>query len=204
MRAVSIALALFSGSAAFGAALENSPAPFRGYTEINRDLRDALMQPDSSWHLGRYLSDERGEPRRSGGLLALLGTYAGTDLGGGFQNAQPGGMNMLLWYVAFSGLSLDVGALCSATPPEKPLPWNEEFKTLVVSLCEWPRAGLADDGSKLLDFWLWLVGFDVPMEEFDAWKEFVLQPELQQSSAKNALAAMVVAALYNPHYLLRK
>jgi hypothetical protein len=46
--------------------------------------------------------------------------------------------------------------------------------------------------------------FDAPDTEFQAWKQYFLSdPDLSQAAAPKAVSAMILAALYNPYFLLK-
>jgi len=190
-----ISLLMFPTVSRAGAASQ-----YLGYTVINQNLRERIMTPDSTFNLGKYLGENRSEPRANGGLLALLGTYVGGDLDAGFRNGDPNPMNSILWYVALGGLARDFAKQCDTPPSDLPL--SPEFKTVLMKFCTWPNgAQLTDD--QLYSFWNSLVGFDAPNDEFQAWRDFARSPEMVAMPAKAAIQSLGLAALFNPYFLLR-
>ncbi|MBI3556741.1 MAG: hypothetical protein HY074_10800 [Deltaproteobacteria bacterium] len=96
-------LLLFLLSSSVAWATVQPRGEFRGYTEVNRILKERVARANG-FQLGKYLGESSAEPG-SNGLLSLLGTYLGSDTDAAYRNGQPNSLNMLLWYLALSGLA---------------------------------------------------------------------------------------------------
>ena len=178
-------------------------AEFRGYTAINRRIKDRIARVNG-FELGMYLSEVNAEPAPDG-LLSLLGTYLGSDTDAQFRNGQPNPLNLILWYVALTGLSRDIAAYCDpAQPAPAPglLGLRPAFAAALHPLCAWPKPE-AKTRDVMLGYWIALVGFDVPWTEFEAWQDFFTRTApFATDAALPAVTALTLAALYNPYFLL--
>ena len=176
---------------------------FKGYFAINRTLQERLVQSPNTFQLGVYL-DESYNPFGNS-LLDLLGTYDRGSLDSAFRNGKPNVVNVLLWHVVFSGLSRDLAALCLAGAPPNPRIGSlaPSFESALKTVCAWPQASAQSDEA-LLAFWLGLMSFDAPIEEFEAWRDFFRSAPYVNAPAQEAVAALVLAAFSNPYFLLRR
>jgi hypothetical protein len=180
---------------------DGEAAQFKGYTEINRVLKERVAKP-GGFELGQYLGENSSEPSPAG-LLSLLGTYLGGDTSAEFRNGDPNAMNMILWYIALSRFASDVGSRCGPTPTAGAPQLLPDFVTALTPICGWPAASAKTDQA-LYALWMSLLDFDAPDSEFQAWKDFVTtDPQIAQASGPQAAAALILAALYNPYFLLR-
>ena len=191
-------------STATQAAFDSDRSEFRGYIGVNNILNARLIKEDSNFQLGVYLDDTFG---RSDNLLLLLGAYAGGGFPDKFHNGRPNGVNMLLWYIAFSGLSHDIATLCSANTSEDLASKlrsqvNPIFIEALKPVCAWPAAS-AKTEDVLYAFWTAVQGFDPPFDEFEAWRAFFLGPDFAAAPALDAISAMALTMFMNPHFLLR-
>ena len=55
----------------------------------------------------------------------------------------------------------------------------------------------------LFGFWISIMSFDAPLQEYQAWKDFFLDGPFVKSPAPDVIRAMAAAILMNPHFLLR-
>jgi hypothetical protein len=182
-------------------------ASLRGYATTHRILTERIVKPSISYNFAAYL-DEHYYPGSFflNGLLELLGVYAGSSsFDSSFRNGNPNVINTVLWHILFSGLSEDIGKLCVESASPNPLLHitQDSFRSALQPLCSWPSPASRSNDA-LLAFWLALMSFDAPIEEFDSWREFFQGPTYEQASASEAVAAMSLAILDNPHFLLRK
>jgi len=172
--------------------------PLRGYVAVNQVLAARLFKPGSAFYLGHYLDEDTGESQGDD-LLALMGTY---DTNSQFINGTPNGINTLLWYLAFTGLSDDLGAVCDppGQQPDVLALLDPEVEKMLEGLCAWkdPTVRTAD---KLQALWIQFLGFDAPYEEFEAFRDFMLGlgPESGHQTVSDATFVM----LMNPYFLLR-
>ena len=174
---------------------------FRGYTEVNRILKERVARANG-FQLGKYLGENASEPNPNG-LLALLGTYLGSDTDAAYRNGEPNSINMLLWYLALNGLASDIGGLCEVQAQSSPLRPLPEFEAALKPLCAWPQDSARTE-QVLYGYWVALMSFDAPTEEYEAWKTYFLStPEFRQASGRQAVAALTLGVLYNPYFLLR-
>lgn len=181
----------------FAFAEDESAAQFRGYTEINRILKERIIRP-SGFELGRYVGEQISEPNANN-LVALLGTYQGTDTEGAFKNGDPNAFNMTLWHLLLSRLADDIGRQCKN---KNQLPVLPAFAAVLKPVCSWPNASAKDD-SVLHAYWLVITGYEMPDDEYNTWKTFFLSDTYAQKPAREAVAAMTLAIFYNPYFLLK-
>jgi hypothetical protein len=208
---------------------DSLPTQFRGYTEINRTIKERIAV-ENGFELGHYLGENSAEPSASG-ILSLLGTYVGSDSDAEFRNGAPNSLNSILWYVALSALSQDIARLATATAspgaepaprevagtsPSRPslpspsLPTGPAQLALQPSLLQllapirsWPQSSARSD-AVLLPYWRALLQYDAPDEEYASWKTFVqTSPQIARLPAGAFMSAITLAALYNPYFLLR-
>jgi hypothetical protein len=179
--------------------------PLRGYTTINRLLKERVVQPDG-FELGQYLGEAESvaEPAQ-GRLLSLLGTYVGAGTDAQFQNGQPNSMNMILWYILLDHLADGVAANCPGAHPGAAarVRLRPRFAEALRRVCAWPSPD-AKTPEALRGLWLELTAFDAPDQEFEAWRGFfVSSPDYVRAPASRAVSALVLSALFNPYFLLR-
>ena len=99
----------------------------------------------------------------------LLGTwfrFGGEHI---YQNGLPNSVNMVIWHVALSRFSKSMAASCKT--PE--FAFHPRFLATLKKLCAWPAAEARSE-AVLLDFWLSVMGYNAPEEEFLAWRDFFL------------------------------
>lgn len=171
-------------------------APYRGYVAVQDILGERLLKR-GPLSLSKYL--EPMSPNDVVGLLTLLGTYAGSSEIK-FINGQPNALNMLLWYLLLSGVSQDVANGCVRS---ESLDWSPAFARALNAICAWP-APEARDPAVMNAFWHALVSYDAPETELSAWRDFFLNSSFTNRPAAEAIPAMVLAALYNPNFLLKR
>ena len=171
---------------------------YRGYEAVNTILAERLISPDSPFGLAVYL----GEPiqRIDNSLRDLLGTYNGSVLGSKFRNGKANPVSILLWYTAFEGLARDIVSRCEGEAKSSQK-FSERFVQSLMPLCNWPSGDSKSD-STLFAFWVSLMDFDAPEEEFLAWKAYFTSSE--SSLYKEVISAMVISIFMNPHFLLKK
>jgi hypothetical protein len=185
-----------AGCLAHPAFAEDVPSQFRGYTEINRILKERMIRR-SGFELGRYVGEALAEPN-SNSLVALLGTFQGTDTDGEFRNGDPNAFNMTLWYVLLNRFAMDVGQVCKN---KNQLPLLPQFAATLKPLCSWPDAS-AKSETVLETFWTAVTDYEFPDDEYDAWKAFIVDTYATKS-APDAISAMTLSILYNPYFLLK-
>jgi hypothetical protein len=179
---------------------------FAGYSAVEQKLRTRLLQPGEKLKLALYL----GQSEYLGfgiNLLDLLGTYP-SNIGGGrfeskIQNADPNALNVILWRLLLGELSQDIARGCSSPSSKLISKLNPDFSKALLILCQWPEPP-ARDPQNLFNYWIALTGFDLPYSEFEAWSDFFLSPDLSAYPAQERVAAMTLAALYNPYFLFQK
>lgn len=170
---------------------------FRGHSFFDRVFSERTLTPGTPVSIGDFIVTPGTYP---GDLLSLLG--GNTANGPGqieFRNGEPNSVNMLLWYLGLDGISRKIGQNCL----QRTLAWEPSFQGKLLALCEWPSAQ-AKSETVMQSYWLALMGYDAPESEYQAWREFFLQSSYANKPADEAVAAMSLAILYNPHFLLNK
>lgn len=181
----------------------NRPGEFKGYFHVQDTLKMRLVAAgNTSFQLSAYFGEAYPQP---GGLAYLLGAFTASGPGTEFKNGAPNSLNMLLWYMAASGFAQDLASVCDTNSPTLP-----RFRTnLDQNAFERLRAAcvLPEDEEErravLQRLWISVVGFDAPRQEFDVWAtHFGEDPSFATFAPKDRLAAMLMAALLNPYFLL--
>ncbi len=170
---------------------------FRGYRLVEQILSERLTMPGYEIFFYDYLGGPYGTGRN---LLPLMGSRSSP--GGGqieFRNGEPNSVSTLLWYLVLDGFSKDVGESCVTTRRA----FSVDFTTKLAELCRWP-AESAKSEKVMQDFWLAVMGYDAPKSEYQAWRDFFLRSSYSSESAAPTVAAMTLALVYNPHFLLNK
>jgi len=207
--AIGISLAIFSSSCT----RDSEPSTikvaggrvgqFKGHFAIDKILIARLFQGTAiNFGISQYLGYE-------GSLLQLMGGYSEIGPANDFRNGTPNALNMLLWQIAFAGLSEDLANACvSPTLISDGIgvnQFNDSFAGRLKTMCAWPNVEVKTE-TNLLNFWWAVQGFDAPREEFEAWRDFFLSPEspYAQASNKEALTAMLKTMFLNPYFLLEQ
>ncbi len=132
------------------------------------------------------------------GLDDLVGTWANFGSEHRFQNGMPNAVNMVLLRLAFSGFAQSLAKSCK-TPQ---LLLNENFYDTLEVLCTWPSAEARSE-PVLTAFWLSMMGYNAPQEEFEIWRKFLLGTYADKKPAE-AIEAMTLALMLNPYFLLEQ
>ncbi len=200
---------------------------YRGYAQINSMLAERVYENRSDFELSFYIG-ERNAVNGSGffsfpGLTQLLGMYDGAILDSKMRNSEPNAINLIIWQLVFGMLGDDIAAICDPQPVPAPQPqpspspgpvvnmpttdtkptFRPEFVAAVKPLCAW-NSGEPRDPAALFGLWTSILSFDAPEEEFQAWSDFFLNGPYRDRPAREAIAAMSVAAMMNPYFLLEK
>jgi len=165
---------------------------FRGHAEIEKILSHRLAPADKPLTLLPYVGNQYG-------LLNLLGSWAQSGGVSVFSNGLPNAVNMLIWYSSLHGIAKDLGAKCTQS---NGLAINAEFAKTLQTICAWP-ADSAKSESTMLAFWLGIMDYSAPEEEFQAWRAFFLNSSYQNKSAGETVSAMSLSILMSPFLLLQ-
>ncbi len=179
-----------------GAAFAQS-AQFKGYAATDRMIADRLLD-NRRFTLGKYLGIFPTQFEAS--LLDLLGSHQGFAVERKFQNGDPNAVNMLIWQVVLSSLAAEVRDNCLRTTD---IGLNKRFRASLAAVCQWPDAGAKSEAT-MRDFWMSVMGYDAPVEEYLAWRDFFLRSSYASKPGHETVPAMVQAILMNPHFLLKK
>jgi hypothetical protein len=183
-----------------------SPAPapevkvagYKGYDAINQALLGRFVRGPEGFQLTSYLG-------RSGpDLTMLLGAWQGTGVSNEFANARPNATSFLIWRTAFIGLGRDVARLCPGTaeaPQVAGLELHPGAAAATAAVCRWSD-GNRENPDAWLAFWLALVGYDAPFEEYQTWRAHFEGPTYRSLPAREVIPLMVAGALLNPPVLL--
>lgn len=192
---IRILISLFIlGSFSFAAFAQNQGTRLRGHTEMAATLQNRIMTTGETFSFYPYLSGLDGNTAKS--LLDLTGTRP--QGGGDIINGNPNALNMLVLKLVLYKFSKAIASGCNHTVAK----WNSSFRHALYNICEWPKDS-AKDPKVMEAFWLSLMGYDAPHEELEAWRNFFLSSSYKNRSAKETVAAMSFAILYNPHFLIK-
>lgn len=171
---------------------------FKGRFVIEQEIRERLTN-SNDFSFDRYLTGMDANDAFT--LLQLIGGFSVTVGQSTFQNGQPNAINMLLWNLVLHGLGEEVGRSCLMSVPQNL--WNAQFRQALDAICLWPEAS-AKELVVMHDFWSALTAYDAPEQEFSAWREFFLQSSYATRPGPEAVSAMVLTALLNPNFLLKR
>jgi hypothetical protein len=171
-------------------AAEASGTRFKGLSALSTELSARIAPHDSPIELDRFMPAD--------GLDDLVGTWANFGSEHRFQNGMPNAVNMVLLRLAFSGFAQSLAKSCK-TPQ---LLLNESFYDTLEVLCTWPSAQARSE-PVLTAFWLSMMGYNAPQEEFEIWRKFLLGTYADKKPAE-AIEAMTLALMLNPYFLLEQ
>lgn len=192
-----------------GPAAENdATGTYRGYEEINRIVNERLFARSDALSLRLYVEEhpptdsifDLGKPT----LKDLLGVYDGDGLRVGLKNGTPNSVNMLLWYMAMDGLANELALGCQgeAGAHFALVDVQPSVTDLVNKICATPDARSKDEAT-LRDLWNVVMRTDAPETEYLAWRNYVQGGSFTETGSA-AVHSMLLAMLYNPHFLLKK
>lgn len=170
---------------------EAQSAQFKGIAALSRELSARIAEPGLSVELDWFLP--------APGLADLLGAWSTFGSEHTFQNGTPNTLNMVIYHVTLTNFARTLGAWCQAPP----LKFDGRFAATLGRLCTWPAASAKDDAT-LQAFWLALMGFAAPREEYEAWRTFFLTSSYRDRPARETVPAMALALTLNPYFLLHR
>ena len=157
----SLAVAVWLGAGLlFGTAAVAQSSQFKGWSAVWTELSARIAPRDVPLAVDRFLPAEDMED--------LLGTWSTFAAEHDFRNGYPNSLSMMIWQVAMSGFADAMGQSCSRPDLE----FNASFKAVLDRVCTWPEAQARSDEA-LTSFWLAIMGFNAPQEEYLAWREFL-------------------------------
>jgi hypothetical protein len=183
--AAAIAIALLWASSA-----QSAPARFKGLTALSKELSARIAPEDSPIELDRYMPAD--------GLDDLAGTWSAFGTEHRFQNGEPNAVNMVLLRLTFTGFAGSLATACKS--PSVLL--SEHFYDTLEALCQWPSPEAASD-EVLTAFWLGMMGYNAPQEEFSFWRDFV-RKTYAGKDARQTIEGMTLAIMLNPYFLLEQ
>lgn len=163
---------------------------FKGWYVVTNELSTRIAPKGAPLDLDRFLPGEDMED-----LLGTWFRFGGEHV---YQNGLPNSVNMVIWHVSLSRFSKSMAASCKF--PE--FAFHPHFLATLKKLCAWP-APEARSEQVLLDFWLSVMGYNAPEDEFLAWRDFFLH-SYRNRPANETVDAMTLAITMNPHFLLHK
>jgi hypothetical protein len=188
--AVILVLCAVLGSSPTAQPASAASARFKGLSALSTELSARIAPRDSPIELDRFMPAD--------GLDDLVGTWSAFGSEHRFQNGMPNAVNMVLIRLAFSGFAQSLAKSCQS--PQLLL--NESFYDTLEALCTWPSEEALSD-QVLTSFWLAVMGYNAPQEEFEIWRKFLLTTYSGKKPAE-AIEAMTLAIMLNPYFLLEQ
>ncbi len=182
-------LVAIAAGCATPAAAQNSQ--FKGLPAISRELTTRIAPRGMSVELDWFLP--------APGLDGLLGSWSSFGSEHAFRNGTPNALSMVIWQVTLTNFAQSLGKWCE-TPS---LTFANQFAWTLGRLCAWPRAEATDE-AVMLSFWVSLMGYSAPREEYEAWRSFFLTSSYAQKPAREVIPAMALAITLNPYFLLHR
>lgn len=162
---------------------------FKGLAVLSRELSARIAPHDSPIELDIFMPAD--------GLDDLTGTWSTFGTEHKFQNGTPNPVSIVIMHAALSSFADSMGKSC--VEPE--LSFHPQFLKVLRDLCRWP-ADSAKTTAVMEGFWLGIMGYDAPREEFDAWRGFFVSPEYGEQPAGETIKAMTLAITMNPYFLM--
>ena len=166
-------------------------AEFKGMPTVSRELSSRIAPRDLPLELDWFLP--------APGLDYLVGRWSSFGSEHSFHNGTPNALSMVIWHVTLNNFSGKLGEWCS----KPPFTFESHFAATMTRICTWPQAQAKDEDT-MLSFWVALMGFSAPREEYVAWRDFFLTSSYRDKPAREAVAAMALAITLNPHFLLHR
>jgi hypothetical protein len=166
-------------------------AEFKGMPQISRELSNRIAPRDKPLDLDWFLP--------APGLDYLVGRWSSFGSEHSFHNGAPNALSMVIWHVTFSNFARNLGNWCQTHS----LVFEDHFAHTMWRLCTWPKPE-AKNEDVLLQFWVAMMGFSAPREEYVAWRDFFLNSSYRAKSGKETIEAMALAIMMNPHFLLHR
>jgi len=181
-------VAVFCVATAF--AEENAPQ-LKGMAMISMELSARIARRDEPFELDRFMPAD--------GLDELAGTWTNFGAEHRFSNGTPNPVNTVILHASLSHFADAMGKSCR----EPLLELNDSFADTLEEICAWPKPEAKTD-AVMMDFWLALMGYEAPKEEYLAWREFFTSSAYRDRPATETVAAMTLAITMNPYFLIRK
>jgi hypothetical protein len=163
----------------------------KGFRKISLELSNRIAPRNQVLPLMQFVP--------APGIEALLGTWLTFANVHAYHNGNPNPVNMVIWNVIASQFAESLGQSCI----QPKMPFNPEFLKSLNALCAWP-ADSAKTEEAMTAYWILMMGYDAPEQEFRVWREFFLNSEYASKSGAEAVQAMSFAILMNPYFNLEK
>jgi hypothetical protein len=166
-------------------------AEFKGMPNVSRELSSRIAPRDLPFELDWYLP--------APGLDYLVGRWSSFGTEHSFHNGSPNALSMVIWHVTLTNFTGQLGHWCTRPP----FTFDSHFTATMTKLCSWPSAQ-AKGEDVMLSFWVALMGFAAPREEYVAWRDFFLTSSYRDKPGRETVAAMALAITMNPYFLLHR
>jgi len=179
------------------AAKDSLGVRLKGYREIDNIVKARLLVADSKFEMTK-------DGTKGTNLYSLLGSFIDAREFGPFPyffDPQP--LNMALWNQVIRQFSVTVATTCNNRHLEpNPLSklFKKDFLDLVLLACDFP-ASQKVSAEYLDELWEYLIFYDAPLEEREAWKSFLISKYSNQAG-KEFLKSAIHAAFLNPYFLM--
>ena len=184
------ALILLAASAASAFAAENAPQ-LKGMAAISMELSARIAPREEPFELDRFMPAD--------GLDELAGTWTNFGAEHRFTNGTPNPVNMVILHASLSGFAEAMGKTCR----EPVLQLNDGFADTLEEMCAWPKPEAKSEAA-MSAFWLALMGYEAPKEEYVAWRDFFRSSSYSARPAAETVSAMTLAITMNPYFLITK
>ena len=190
MNRLALALLALLLSTAIATAAGDAPQ-FKGMATISMELSARIAPREEPFELDRFMPAD--------GLDELAGTWSNFGAEHRFSNGTPNPVNMVIIHASLSRFAEAMGKSCG----EPLLELNDRFADTLEEICAWPKAKAKTDAT-MSAFWLALMGYEAPKEEYRAWREFFMSSSYRDRPAAETVAAMTLAITMNPYFLITK
>jgi hypothetical protein len=171
-------------------AADNAPQ-FKGMAMISMELSARIAPREEPFELDRFMPAD--------GLDELAGTWTNFGAEHRFTNGTPNPVNAVILHASLSAFAAAMGKTCK----EPVLQLNDRFADTLEEMCTWPKPEAKSDEA-MSAFWLALMGYEAPKQEYVAWRDFFLSSSYRDRPASETVAAMTLAITMNPYFLITK
>jgi len=171
-------------------AVDNAPQ-LKGMAMISMELSARIAPREEPFELDRFMPAD--------GLDELAGTWTNFGAEHRFTNGTPNPVSTVILHASLSGFAKAMGETCK----EPVLQLNDRFADTLEEICAWPKPEAKID-AVMSGFWLALMGYEAPKQEYVAWRDFFLSSSYRDRPASETVAAMTLAITMNPYFLITK
>lgn len=183
----------------------------KGQLLVSKTLAGRMLDAADSQTSQFRVNHVVGEGNES--ISDFLGRFGDSGDSNEFVNGDANPLGILFWEFTMDALAIQLSETCDNDFGENPQPslvgyrqfsnvnykLSSEFAKNLQTICNFSKS--ENKEVEGLAFWLSLMGFVAPEEEFEAWLKFSSQPDLTEDNKLRA-KYMIKTLLLNPYFIL--